>query len=428
MGKRNKEPSTRVIGCVGFLMCSMMFGLGSLLVYHLAIEPALRHQEASTWEEVPCVIREIGIDAQTSRSGSRGSTAYAPKVEFDYAYNGQAYSSKQFWFGHRLFNKRSEVQAMISRYEKGGEYACWVNPNEPSSAVLDRDARDNSIVGWLFGGLFAVVGGVGCLASLWAMVRPSKSKGRTSTSSTRAPVGSRAPIGKAEPSPNQSDFKSYFDPKVCPEEGDEPDDPLILKQEYSRSSVAIGMWFFAIFWNGIIGLFYFLGARNGMPIAVMIFLGIFALVGVAILWGAIYKTLQIWNPVTTVVCSQRYLYPGSEFEVSWLHQGNVSRIKSLKIILEGEESATYRQGTSTRTEVHKFYEHTIVETADPPQIAQGFSLVQLSQDTMHSFNSPRNKIRWQVRVKGVVPFWPDIDDTYEITVYPPKIGVGHAAN
>ncbi len=283
--------------------------MGSLVVYLLAMRPAMQQTEAMGWNEVPCVIREIGIEAKQIKNGNganRVSTGYGPKVEFEYTVNGQVFSSKQFWFGSRLFNKQSEVQEMIHPFEKGGEYSCWVDPNNPAVAVLDRDTRDDSLVGWLVGGLFAAIGGIGCLASLWTMIRPS---GSSHSISARPSINSATPGSEPGASLSAAGFSTYFDADVCPEEGNDPDDPLILKQEYSRSTVAIGVWFFALVWNGFIGFFLYLATSNGIPFFAMIFLGIFALIGVAILWGAIYKTLQVWNPLTTVVCSQRYLYP-----------------------------------------------------------------------------------------------------------------------
>jgi hypothetical protein len=221
---------------------------------------------------------------------------------------------------------------------------------------------------------------------------------------------------------------TYFDPDVCPIESNDPDEPLLLRQEYSRVTVALGTWVLALFWNGICGSIAYFGSRNGMPIFAMVIVGVFLALGVAILIGAVYKTLQLLNPVTTVVCSQRFLYPGSEFEVSWFQKGNVSRIKLFKLILEGEESATYRQGTSSRTETKKFVEKVIVETGDHSTMSRGFELVTLPEDTMHTFRASRNTIRWYIQVRGSIAFWPDMDDRFEIVIYPPKTGANYAAN
>jgi hypothetical protein len=183
---------------------------------------------------------------------------------------------------------------------------------------------------------------------------------------------------------------------------------------------ALGAWLFAIIWNGVIGLF--VGLTFGkLPWFPSIILGVFGLIGVAAFFLAMRKTLQLWNPRTTLVCSPRHLYPGSEFEISWLHQGRVTRIQSLTITVEGSEQVTYRQGTSLRSENHGFYRQELVATSDPAAIAKGYVVWRLPLQTMHTFRADRNRILWRIQVHGSLAFWPDIEDQYEITVYPPVI-------
>ena len=55
------------------------------------------------------------------------------------------------------------------------------------------------------------------------------------------------------------------------------------------------------------------------------------------------------------------------------------------------------------------------------EIAQGFAVWQLPLQVMHTFQADRNRILWRLRVHGSIAFWPDIEDEYEITIYPPVI-------
>jgi hypothetical protein len=193
---------------------------------------------------------------------------------------------------------------------------------------------------------------------------------------------------------------------------------MILKAKGSRVGTAIGSWFFAFVWNAFSWTFAYFIIKDFHWFAA-IFISVFLLIGLATILFSIYSTLQLWNPRTTVVCSQRNLYAGSEFEISWLHQGRSSSIAELAIELEGEESATYRQGTTTRTDKSVFFQQSVVKTSEPTEISKGFSLVTLPNDTMHSFQGERNAIAWQIRVRGKIRFWPDIHDTFSITIYPP---------
>ncbi len=90
------------------------------------------------------------------------------------------------------------------------------------------------------------------------------------------------------------------------------------------------------------------------PIFMVLFLTPFVLIGIGLMVAVVYTFLGLFNPKPVLVCSDRWLYAGSEFELSWMMQGNVSRIKKLTVYVEGTESVTYRQGTSTRTESKLF--------------------------------------------------------------------------
>ncbi|MHC4886361.1 MAG: hypothetical protein ACYTGH_14885, partial [Planctomycetota bacterium] len=82
----------------------------------------------------------------------------------------------------------------------------------------------------------------------------------------------------------------------------------------------------------------------------------------------------------------------------------------------GEESATYTQGTNTRTDTETFLELPLHESPSiqPGGDAEGL----LPLDTMHSFEAENNKIEWSIQVTGEIPWWPDIDESFPVTVLP----------
>jgi hypothetical protein len=207
---------------------------------------------------------------------------------------------------------------------------------------------------------------------------------------------------------------------AVPMEPEGPDEPTVLASSHSRIGLAIGCWFFAIIWNAITwGITYFsLRDGNGLVVA---FASLFILVGIAVLLGAMYATLQIFNPKPTLVCSQSRLYPGAEFEVSWTHRGNTGRIQELLITLEGIEEATFKQGTSSRTERSLFHQQTIVQTTERSEINEGFRVLVLPPDTMHSFKSSRNAILWVLKIHGKIAWWPDMTEQFPISIFPPTL-------
>ncbi len=212
---------------------------------------------------------------------------------------------------------------------------------------------------------------------------------------------------------------------TCPIEDDKPDEPLVMEPQGSRVAAAVFVWIFALGVTGAAGWFVYrnFGKQN---LGGVICPGIFLLIGIAIIIGAIYLTLQCFNPMPVVVLSQRFLYPGSEFEVSWFFRGNPKPIHKLTLTIEGTEKATYKQGTSTRSEEAIFYSNVILSSEDPNEIAKGFCVVTLPLQVMHTFRASKNEVFWKMKVAGVIKNWPDIDDAFPFSVLTPPITTGES--
>ena len=93
-------------------------------------------------------------------------------------------------------------------------------------------------------------------------------------------------------------------------------------------------------------------------------------------------------------------------------------MRVLKIILRGREEAKYRQGTDTKTDTHDFCTETLVEATEAMTIARGTGTIRVPAGTVPTFMAPHNKIIWTLQVSGSIPRWPDIDETFDVTVRP----------
>jgi hypothetical protein len=206
--------------------------------------------------------------------------------------------------------------------------------------------------------------------------------------------------------------------ETCPIESDGPDGPLVIEPEVSRALVAVILSLFGGVATLIAGI-VFASTFNLKNWSTTICPGIFLCFSLLVDAFAFYLILKCFNPQPVIALSQRDVYPGSEFEISWMFRGRVQSIHKLTITLVGKEKVSYRQGTSTRTEESVFHRMKLVETEDPVQIAKGFELVELPANTMHSFKSTNNEILWLVQVNGVVAWWPDLDDAFPIRVLTP---------
>lgn len=202
----------------------------------------------------------------------------------------------------------------------------------------------------------------------------------------------------------------------CPIEGSEPDGPLVIEPEVSRVAAAVVVGIAGVVFSLVPGIIVAsMWSERGLSLGFLC-PGIFLLFGLLIDALAVYLLLKCFNPKPVLALSHRHLYPGTEFEISWMFQGNAHALRKLTITLVGKEKVSYQQGTSTRTEESPFYRHVIVDTDDPNRIPKGFDLVCLPSDAMHSFKSNNNEILWVVQTHGDVAWWPDVDDAFPIRV------------
>ncbi len=113
------------------------------------------------WKETACLVIRSQVDERSSEHISR---EYSWSVEYLYDFDGESYSSK-FHTPRRAKWKSSKdhVKALMVKYPEGGKAVCFVNPSEPSQAILEHDSKAAGYSIW-FPMLF-VIGGMGITIS-----------------------------------------------------------------------------------------------------------------------------------------------------------------------------------------------------------------------------------------------------------------------
>ena len=389
----NKGSGSVVSSVIGFSIAVVLLAVGLNGINGNWYQPTRQFQSSASWERVPCRLTSIRLE-ETPRSKWKAEST-APIVEFRFAYLGKEYVSNRFWIGLADTADQKRAKELASNFEAEGNYECFVDPSEPTNAVLVRELNTSSA--WVIRN-YAIAAGIGLLMLLSHFASLFLKRSGTTVS--------------------EQNYLRAMANSTCPVESGDPDEPLIIQEAESRVSVALGLWIAGICWTGIVALIgsSVLQGKDWVPI---LFVSLFLVFGIGILVGAVYTTLQIFNPMPILACSQRDLYPGSEFELSWMFRGNVKKIQKLEIILEGIEKVSYRQGTSTRTEEKPFFRQRILESKSHEAMTQGFQIVTIPVATMHSFKSTNNSFTWQIRVNGAIPFWPDISDRFNIVVLAP---------
>lgn len=360
-----------------FALVFVVMGGAFLILWYA---PMLKTSLSSMkWSETPCLILTSGVKEHSSRNG----TTYSVDISYRYTVKGREYESRRYSSFGGSSSGRAGKQAVAGRYPVGSQRVCFVNPENPSEALLKPG------LGWeAFLGLFPLLFiGTGALLLV---------------GSFRKTGSRRAPGGLGESPPEQGGFPFTSD----------------LKSETSPSSRFASILVAAFVWNGIVAFFLWKGVEAPPDAGKVLFLGIFVIAGLGLLVTAGYYALALLNPRCHAQLTSSGLTPGAEYAISWSFSGATRRLERLCMVWEGREQVTYRSGKSNKTKRVVFARLVVVDMSDPLEMAQGEIHGRLPEEIPPSFEAPDNKILWALRVQGTISRWPDVDEEYQVTVSP----------
>lgn len=395
--KTSKVRQPKLGGCIAYGFFGIFAAAGLAAFYYLTWQPIAGIVEARGWDQTTCVITSSEVAV------SHGSDSTTYRVDIRYTYEaewGETFQGDRYDFSTGSSSGYDGKARVVKAHPPGSEVDCWVSPEDPSQAVIDRSPG-----GYLWWGLFPLpflavgLGGLLFLMSPAGRRTVGRASGRESRSATQEP---RPVTGR--PATRRG--------------------PLELESEASPRAKLVGLLFFALFWNGIVSVFLFAvivpSFRQGDPEwFVTIFMIPFVLVGLGLIGGVVYQFLASFNPRPRLTLAEGYLTLGSETSVRWQFSGRAGRIQKLTIALEGQEWARYRRGTSTYTDKHVFFTRELVsEEGRFGAVHRGNASLAVPERTMPTFEADNNKIQWRLKVHGDVPFWPDVNESFAITVHP----------
>lgn len=397
----SKGKSSRFAGCFLFVFFGIFFAAGCGFFFIMFLWPVIRILGARDWVETPCEIvsSEVGV-----HSDSDGST-YSIDIEYAYAVDGREYLSDRYSFDETSSSGRAGKQRVVDEHPVGSEHICYVDPDNPDEAVLNRGFVPTLWFG-LFPLIFVAVGGGGLLFCTWGAVK----KGGPSRTS------------KTEWMPDEEENRVERQPQRDYTPDREVGGPVTLKPAVSPWGKLLGALVFAVIWNGITSVFVVIAVTShlkGDPEWLLtIFITPFVLVGLGVIIYVLYSLLALFTPQPVVTISSRSVRLGESIELGWMFGGAAGSIRQLTITVCGQESATYRRGTSTHTDTNVFLEIPVVDATDHFNIQHGDAEVTIPDNTMHSFESDHNKIEWFIKVKGDIAMWPDVNNSYPLLVLP----------
>jgi len=369
----------------GFLFGGIFFGMGALFCWMMGLSPLLQSLGSEDWMETSCVIESSEVESRSSSDG----TTYSIEIRFSYTINGTAYVSDTYNFDSSSSSGRKGKAKVVRSFPVGSTQTCWVNPKDPSEAVLSREIPGIVYIIIPFSsifmviGLFVLLGSFGFLPKKWSISFQSNRHKRV----------------RNEASGSQQ-----------------------LKAKTSRMGKIVGYTFFACFWNGIVSVFVTIAVKShlsGDPEWFLTFFIIpFVCIGLGLIFAVFHAILGLANPEIKLTLSESSPALGDHVDLEWQATKPLTRVRGLRILLEGQEAATYRRGTDTRTDTSTFYRAVLLDLEAPKAQQRGTLSIAIPIDSMHSFDSGNNKILWQLQVLGDIPRFPDIKDCYPITVRP----------
>lgn len=414
----NRRTGSRALGSFGELVFFGLFllvgcaGIVVMVITLLVPEWRVNHE----FVETTCVIRGKEIGESQGEDG----TVYRPEIQIEYHIAGKKYLTKTYDITGEYSSGRADKKEILKQFEIGQQYVCWYDPVDPEVAVL---IRGYTVLAWFLFAVpvtFVLIGGGGFI---YRILHWGKSAECRAAGSLAADIFERRGRAASE----------YPNVPTGADMTNSPGTRLKFRLPISTSAtwalVAIG--FFCLAWNGfvLVASYFVTGGLFGpgkiewIPFLILI---PFMLVGI-LLVGFFIRQLLITTGVgqTFVEISDHPLFPGERYDLLVSQAGRL-QINSLVVLLVCEESATYRQGTDTRTETRRVFEQELFRRENF-EIHRGLPLeerfqMEIPAGMMHSFKSDHNEVDWKVVVKGDVARWPDYERSFPVVVYPGQSG------
>ena len=381
------------------LFFGIFFAVGSGMLYFFAVKPIWGVYSASNWQAAPC---EIVSSRLEERPGDDGST-YRIEIKYKNVYDDKPYESDQYKF----FNVASNVgvsgkREIVRNHPPGKKTTCYVNPDDPTQAVIERGLTWDMLWG-LFALPFFAIGAGGLTFTLGLIKWKSKSPGTAEWMPTVKHRGHKSEWTAATGSTG----------------------PVTLRPKVGPVGKLLGLLFFAGVWNSVVAFMVYKVIadwnRGRTEWMLIVFAVLFGAVGLLLLFALFHSILGLFTPRPRLVVNSARVRLGETLDLTWRFRGQTGSLRRFRIYLKGEEKATYRRGTDTYTDDEIFAELTLVDTTDSLEMPQGEAQLTIPHDTMHSFDAGNNDITWTLHVEGEIARWPDVSEEHTILILPPGL-------
>lgn len=369
------KPKAVAAGSVAFFAVFAL--VGAVASYFVTIRPALKILDARDWNAVPCTVISSRVQSHSSDDG----TTYSVDILYAYEVHGREFRANRYHFLGGSSSGYSGKAQIVARYPSGAKSICYVNPDDPTDAVLHRDFSKVMWVG-LLPGLFLLIG----IAGMCGKIGPRASSiNFVSTSATA-------------------------------------DGALVLKPSASPLAKFLGGLIFSLFWNGIVSVFVvhvvqmWRTGRGGEKWFLTLFLIPFVLIGIGMICFTIHSFWGLFSPRVRLRLAQGAVGVGESVELSWEFAGRIDKVRDLHLQLEGRHEREEGSGKNRRTHKDVFYTANVAHFTSTNDVRSGSVLCTIPSDHAPSDSEGSQRVVWAIKLKATIEFGADLSDEYPINV------------
>lgn len=220
---------------------------------------------------------------------------------------------------------------------------------------------------------------------------------------------------------NGSMTKSLYEPPlptIAPQRGASG----FLLIDKSDGKTAVYLVFFSAFWLALSTFAFAMAVTTGAELIAKIFSGLFVAIGLLLVAFTI-KRINVARKLAppTLELAQWPVRLGGRCKVRFERRTkDGTRFDSVQGTFVLVESATYRVGTDTRTVTKDVWSMPLVPRAGQGETVRAEWELEPPVDAPSSFEAPRNRLRWEVRILSAYQGGQD-DSSFEVLVLPEGI-------
>lgn len=369
---------------IGLIIAISFLLMGGIMSYFVLLRPVYNNHRASQWIQTPCRIESSAV-----KNVGRNDNPYRVDIRYGYTFQGRNFQSGQYDY-FRNFSPNTPAHDIVRRHPAGSDADCFVNPDNPSEAVLSRDLPQSFAFRFI-PLLFFFVGAVMLRSEL------KKMAGRN----TKTPGGGRR--GAA---------------------GDGESRWLGFKLDEPQKDFAV-TFLFCAFWVGVCSVFFWQVAKMWMSkhsnwwewlmtIGLTLFMTPFAFVCFLLSASAGQAFFRLFNPRLKITLSPARVSAGDAVEVTWQISGRVGRLRRLKISLLACENIGADTSGSLRPDDEIFHRIEIADNTAPVLSAGNRRIVVPEEIAV-----PKGKKAvWEIEAHGEIDRWPDLVIVRPVRVHP----------